>query len=78
MDVAFIAALGLVAVFGGTSNTPIASAVIGMELFGVAIALPVLLACCVSYMFSVEKGIYHAQVRPHHLKIMNIIGIRQH
>ena len=76
MDVAFIAALGLVAVFGGTSNTPIASAVIGMELFGVAIALPVLLACCVSYMFSVEKGIYHAQARPHHFKIINFIGNR--
>jgi len=59
-----LAGLGLVAVFAGAANTPIACAVMGLELFGPTHALPVALACLVAYAVSGKTGIYAAQRRP--------------
>lgn len=55
-------ALGFVAVFAGASNTPFACTIMGMELFGFSHAIPMALACFVSYFFSGQKGIYKSQI----------------
>jgi H+/Cl- antiporter ClcA len=56
-----LAALGFVAVFAGAANTPIASTVMAMELFGPQIGPYAALACVISYLFSGHTGIYRAQ-----------------
>lgn len=60
-----LAALGFVAVFAGASNTPIASTVMAIELFGPAIGPYAGIACVVSYLFSGHTGIYRAQRMQH-------------
>jgi H+/Cl- antiporter ClcA len=60
-DVALFAAVGFVAVFGAAANTPLACAVMGIELFGSAIAVPVAIACVIAYACSSHEGIYRAQ-----------------
>ena len=52
------AALGLVAVFAGAAKTPWASALLGVELFGVSLAPPLVIACLVSHFVSGGRGIY--------------------
>jgi len=56
-----LAGLGFVAVFAGAANTPLASTLMAMELFGSEIALYAGLACVVSYLFSGHSGIYRSQ-----------------
>lgn len=55
------AALGFVAVFAGAANTPLACVLMGMELFGGAIGVPLFAVCLLSYALSGHKGIYSAQ-----------------
>jgi len=61
IPMSILAAMGFVAVFAGATNTPIACAVMGMELFGVAYGIVLTIVCCVAYLCSGEKGIYSAQ-----------------
>nr|WP_315398932.1 voltage-gated chloride channel family protein [uncultured Duganella sp.] len=56
-----LAALGFVAVFAGAANTPIASTVMAIELFGPQIGPFAALACVVAYLFSGRCGIYRSQ-----------------
>ena len=56
-----LAGVGFVAVFAGAANTPIASTLMAMELFGSEVGLYAALACVVSYLFSGHTGIYRAQ-----------------
>ena len=56
-----LAGLGFVAVFAGAANTPIASTIMAMELFGSEIGIYAGIACVVSYLFSGHTGIYRAQ-----------------
>lgn len=56
-----LAGLGFVAVFAGAANTPIASTLMAMELFGAEIGVYAALACMASYLFSGHTGIYRAQ-----------------
>ncbi len=55
------AALGFVAIFAGASNTPLASTLLGMELFGAGNGLYLAAACIIAYRFSGHSGIYAAQ-----------------
>jgi H+/Cl- antiporter ClcA len=55
------AALGLVAIFAGASKTPLASCLLGLELFGIGNGVFVVTACLVAYRCSGQKGIYRAQ-----------------
>jgi len=55
------AAIGLVAIFAGATNTPLASTLMGMELFGAENGLYLATACIIAYRFSGHKGIYTAQ-----------------
>ena len=56
-----LAGMGFVAVFAGAANTPIASTLMAMELFGAEAGAYAGIACVVSYLFSGHAGIYHAQ-----------------
>jgi len=56
-----LTAIGFVAVFAGAANTPIASSIMAIELFGPEIGPFAALACVVAYLFSGHTGIYHAQ-----------------
>ncbi len=55
------AALGFVAIFAAAANTPLASTLLGMELFGPGNGLYLATACFVAYRFSGHRGIYAAQ-----------------
>ena len=59
--VALLAAIGFVAVFAGAANTPIASTLMAMELFGADIGVYAAIACVVAYLCSGHAGIYRAQ-----------------
>ena len=67
-DPALFAALGFVAVFAGAANTPLACAVMGIELFGSALAVPLAVACALATLLSGHRGIYASQRvhRPKH------------
>jgi H+/Cl- antiporter ClcA len=53
--------MGFVAVFGGAANTPIASTLMGIELFGLESGVFISIACVASYLFSGHVGIYKSQ-----------------
>lgn len=61
----FAAALGLVSVFCGAVNCPLASVVLSVELFGSQGLLYFSLACCVSFVLSGYKGLYSSQTFLH-------------
>lgn len=61
VDPAFMASIGLVAIFAGASNTPLASAVMGIELVGGGASLYLFLGCVVAYLASGHRGIYATQ-----------------
>lgn len=56
-----LAGMGFVAVFAGAANTPLASTLMAMEIFGHEIGVYAGLACVVSYLFSGHAGIYKSQ-----------------
>ena len=56
-----LAGMGFVAVFAGASNTPLASSLMAMELFGAEAGTYAAIACVFSYLFSGQTGIYHSQ-----------------
>ena len=55
------AALGLIAVFAGATNTPIACTLLGVELFGGTYVGYFAVACFTAYYFSGHTGIYSGQ-----------------
>jgi H+/Cl- antiporter ClcA len=55
------AALGFVAVFAAAANTPLACALMGIELFGAQNAGYLAIACFVAYACSGHTGIYKSQ-----------------
>ena len=59
--VSLFAALGFLAVFSGATNTPLASTIMGVELFGSEHTLMFAIACFTAYIFSGHSGIYTAQ-----------------
>lgn len=54
-------AMGFVAIFAGATNAPLASILLGIELFGAGNGLYIATACIVAYRFSGHSGIYSAQ-----------------
>ena len=57
----FFAALGFVAVFAGAANTPLACLLLGIELFGAPMGVPIAAVCIISYLLSGHRGIYASQ-----------------
>jgi H+/Cl- antiporter ClcA len=56
-----LAAMGLVAIFAGASNAPLASIVAGIELFGAPSAPYLAIACIAAYYTSGHVGMYPGQ-----------------
>ncbi|WP_334726782.1 voltage-gated chloride channel family protein [Nostoc sp.] len=56
-----LAGMGFVGVFAGAANTPLASTLMGIELFGLESGVFIGIGCIVSYLFSGHSGIYSAQ-----------------
>ncbi len=61
LPVPLLAAVGLVAVFAGAANTPLACTIMGAELFGAAVAVPMAIGCVIAYVCSNHRGIYTTQ-----------------
>lgn len=61
LPTSLLTGMGFVAVFGAAANTPLASTIMAIELFGLPAGAFASIACVVSYLFSGHAGIYHAQ-----------------
>lgn len=61
MPFSLMAGIGFVAVFSGAANTPIATTLMAMELFGAEIGPLAAIGCVTAYLFSGHTGIYRAQ-----------------
>lgn len=55
------AAVGMVALFCGVTNSPIASLLLALEMFGMEVWPYMLLAVAISYMLSGYKSLYKSQ-----------------
>ena len=58
-----LSAMGFVALFGACANTPLAAALMGIELFGGRTAPWVAIACVSAFSVSGAPGIYESQIR---------------
>ncbi|MCM3628653.1 voltage-gated chloride channel family protein [Paenibacillus glycanilyticus] len=63
VSVPLLAGIGLVSIFSGATNTPLASYILGIELFGLHGYgwLYMLIGCAIAYLCSGAPGIYSAQ-----------------
>jgi H+/Cl- antiporter ClcA len=61
LPVSFLAAIGFVGVFAGAANTPIATTLMAIELFGGEIGIYAGVASVVAYLFSGHSSIYSSQ-----------------
>lgn len=61
LDASFAAALGMVSLFCGVVNCPVASTMLSIELFGEKGLVFFALSCAVSYMMSGKSGLYKSQ-----------------
>ncbi|MGP4059586.1 voltage-gated chloride channel family protein [Halobacillus sp. H74] len=61
LPMSFLAALGLIAVFCGGANTPIAAFLLAMEMFDGKGLEYFFIACLVSYLFSGHHGLWPSQ-----------------
>lgn len=61
LDPGFGAAVGMVAMFCGMLNCPIASIILSVEIFGSEGLLFFAIAAAISYMLSGYRGLYHSQ-----------------
>lgn len=62
LPLSFLAALGFIAVFAGATNTPLACATMGIEMFGVSGGLWYLFVCVVAFYASGKTTVYSAQL----------------
>ena len=61
VDAGLLASIGFVAVFAGASNTPLACALMGIELFGGGGAVYLLMGCVIAFLASGHHSIYPTQ-----------------
>lgn len=61
VPVPLLAGIGLVAVFAGATNTPLACTIMGVELFGAGPIVLLAIGCIASYVVAGERGIYGSQ-----------------
>jgi H+/Cl- antiporter ClcA len=77
LPASLLAGMGFVAVFAGAANTPIASTLMAVELFGAEVGAFAGIASILSYLFSGHSGIYTAQRvgRPKHRSHAAEVGL---
>lgn len=63
IEPSFLAAIGLICVFGSAANTPITTIMLGIELFGAEAVPYFVFATLISFIASGKSGIYPAQER---------------
>ena len=56
-----VSAMGFVSLLAGATNTPIASTILAMELFGAKFAPFAAIACCTAYMVVGHRSLYSGQ-----------------
>jgi H+/Cl- antiporter ClcA len=61
LPTSLLAAMGFAGIFAGAANTPIASTLMAVELFGGEAGAYAAIACVMSYLFSGHVGIYTSQ-----------------
>lgn len=61
LPTSFLAGLGFIAVFAGATNSPLACAAMGMEMFGSTGGLWYLLVCVIAFYTSGKTTVYSAQ-----------------
>ena len=61
LPISFLAGLGMIAVFCGGTKTPLASFIMGLELFGAGNIKYIFITCVISYVFAGKSGIYSSQ-----------------
>lgn len=61
LPLSLMAGIGLVGVFSGATNTPVACTLMGLELFGLEAGFFIALSCAIAYLASGESSIYSAQ-----------------
>jgi H+/Cl- antiporter ClcA len=54
----FLATIGFISLFAAASNTPLASTLMGIELFGGAFTAPLAITCALAYVLVGHRGIY--------------------
>ena len=74
----FGAALGLVSVFCGAVNCPLASIILSVELFGSGDLLYFAMACSISYLISGYCGLYSSQTILYSKLRAEFINVRTH
>lgn len=62
LDISIFAAIGMVALLSGTTNTPIASSIMAVELFGAAIAPYAALSCIISFLMTGHRSVFPSQI----------------
>ncbi|NKE71224.1 chloride channel protein [Candidatus Manganitrophus noduliformans] len=62
MDRGTFAAIGMVAVLAGATNTPIAASVMAIELFGPLLASYAAVACVTSFLITGHRSVYPSQI----------------
>ncbi|GAB3788261.1 chloride channel protein [Spirosoma horti] len=60
-DQSTFAAIGFVSLLAGTTNTPIASSILAIELFGATVAPYAAVACVISFLMSGHQSLYTSQ-----------------
>ena len=61
LPISFLAGLGFIAVFAGSTNTPLACIAMGVELFGIA-ALPYyIIVCIIAFLITGNTSVYSQQ-----------------
>ena len=80
LPLSLLAGMGFVGVFSGSSNTPIACTIMGIELFGIHAGGYIAIACFIAYLFSGHTGIYTSQIigSPKHNDFAHRQGKRLH
>lgn len=62
IDSATLSAIGLVSVLSGATNTPIASSIMAIELFGPNVAPYAAISCIISFLITGHRSIYPSQI----------------
>jgi H+/Cl- antiporter ClcA len=62
VDNATFAAIGMVSLLSGSANTPIAASIMGLELFGPAVASYAAISCVISFLMTGHRSIYPSQI----------------
>ena len=58
LDIGTFAALGVIALLAGAANAPLAAGIMGIELFGFAIAPYAIIVCAISFLINRKRSVF--------------------